>query len=46
MPSHWWPLENLWICILVTGKSVLGNVWNPLGRICQKCITKFGYFEN
>ena len=46
MPSRWEPLKSLWICILVTGKSVLEIVWNLLGRICQKCITKFGYFEN
>ena len=46
MPNHQWPLKSLWIYILVTGKSVLEIVWDFLRRICQKYITKFGYFEN
>lgn len=46
MPSRWEPLKSFWIYVLVTGKSVLENVWNFLRRICQKYITKFGYFEN
>ena len=44
MPSRWEPLKSLWIYVLVTGKSVLENVWDFLKRICQKYITKFGYF--
>ena len=46
MPSRWEPLKSFWIYVLVTGKSALENVWNFLRRICQKYITKFGYFEN